>query len=96
MTVRLHWSELALNDREEIFRYIASDSPDAAVEVDLRIREQTRTLLSFPAAGRPGRVRKTRELVIHGTPYIAAYRIDKDRIVILRVLHGARRWPASL
>ena len=91
--MRLHWSELALNDREEIFSYIETDNPQAAVEMDLRIRDQTRTLRDFPEAGRPGRVRGTREFVVHGTPYIAAYRIEHDRIVILRVLHGAQRWP---
>ncbi|HEV2278748.1 MAG TPA: type II toxin-antitoxin system RelE/ParE family toxin [Acidobacteriaceae bacterium] len=96
MTVRLHWSELALDDREGIFSYIEAENPRAAVEMDLRIRDQTRTLLDFPAAGRPGRVRGTREFVIHESPYIAAYRIEDDRIVILRVLHGARRWPKRL
>jgi hypothetical protein len=43
--------------------------------------------------GRVGRVPETRELVITGTPSIAAYRVAEDTMVILRVLHGARRWP---
>lgn len=94
--MRLHWSEMALDDREGIFSYIEADNPQAAVEVDLRIRDQTRALVNFPATGRPGRVRGTRELVIQGTPYIAAYRIESDGVFILRVLHGARRWPKHL
>ncbi|MGB8479497.1 MAG: type II toxin-antitoxin system RelE/ParE family toxin [Acidobacteriaceae bacterium] len=35
----------------------------------------------------------TRELVIHRTPYIAVYLITDDSLRILRVLHGAQRWP---
>jgi plasmid stabilization system protein ParE len=44
-------------------------------------------------SGRSGRVPATRELVISNTPFIAAYAIDQDRIVILAVYHGAQRWP---
>ncbi|HEY1500244.1 MAG TPA: type II toxin-antitoxin system RelE/ParE family toxin [Acidobacteriaceae bacterium] len=91
--MRLYWSEASLRDRDEIFDYIEADNPEAAVEVDLRIREQTSSLIRFPSAGRPGRVRGTRELVIQGTSHIVAYRIERDRIRILRVLHGAQLWP---
>jgi len=44
-------------------------------------------------SGRPGRVRGTRELVISSTPFIAAYGIDHDRIVIFAIYHGAQQWP---
>jgi len=44
-----------------------------------------------PASGRPGRLRGTRELVVTGTPYIAAHRVVDDMVTILRVLHGARQ-----
>jgi addiction module RelE/StbE family toxin len=94
--VRLLWSDLAMKDRDEIFDFIEADSPRAAAEIDLRIRDEIRTLLTFPEAGRPGRIRGARELVIPQTPYIAAYRADGERIEILRVLHGARRWPKKI
>ena len=45
---------------------------------------------------RPGRVAGTRELVITGTPYVAAYAVTAETIRILRVLHGAQRWPDEL
>lgn len=80
-------------DREAIFNYIEADSPQAAVTVDDRIRVQVEELMQFPEIGRPGRIDGTRELVIHRTPYIAAYRITDDSLRILRVLHGAQRWP---
>jgi len=91
--VRLEWSPLAIADREQIFDYIETDNPRAAVSMDDRIQDGIETLLQFPLSGRSGRVEGTRELVIVGTPYIAAYRIAGDTIRILRVLHGARLWP---
>ncbi len=50
-------------------------------------------LTTAPSLGRPGRISGTRELVIRGTPYVVPYRIKGPDIEILRVYHGARRWP---
>ncbi|MGB7496088.1 MAG: hypothetical protein WBR26_21925 [Candidatus Acidiferrum sp.] len=47
-------------------------------------------------AGRAGRVPGTRELVISDTPFIAAYALEKARIAILAVYHGAQQWPHEL
>lgn len=91
--MRLQWLQAAIEDREEIFDYIEADSPQAASDVDLRIRDQAAMLSQFPMAGRSGRVPGTRELVIQHTPYVLIYKQDFDTIRILRVLHGARRWP---
>jgi plasmid stabilization system protein ParE len=54
--VKLVWSALALNDRIEIFDYIAGDSVDAATRVDVTIAAKAELLTEFPASGRPGRV----------------------------------------
>jgi len=59
--------------------------------VDERIQTQVEQLLHFPKSGRIGRVEGTYELVIVGTPYVAAYRVFADRVRILRVIHGASR-----
>lgn len=61
--------------------------------MDERIQAQIARLAQFPESGRPGRIEGTRELVISGTPFIAAYRIAGNTIRILRVLHGAQQWP---
>jgi toxin ParE1/3/4 len=58
-----------------------------------RILQAVELLAEQPGMGRVGRVPDTREFVITGTPYIAAYQVLEDTLVILRVLHGARQWP---
>jgi plasmid stabilization system protein ParE len=37
----------------------------------------------------------TREFVISRTPYIAVYAVERDRIEIVRVLHGREKWPPN-
>lgn len=92
----IEWSELAHADRNAIFDYIEADSPRAAIAVDSRIRRRVAALAQFPDLGRLGRIEGTRELVIHRTPYIAAYRIVGNMVRILRVLHGAQTWPDQM
>ena len=94
--MRLEWSILAQADRDAIFDYIEADSPRSAIAVDDRIREQVEKLARFPESGRAGRIEGTRELVILRTPYIVAYCITGNAVRILRVLHGARRWPDDI
>jgi len=94
--VILEWSLYAIDDRTAIFDYIEADSPEAAVMIDDRIEAAAEKLEQFPEMGRSGRIEGTRELVIPGTPYIAAYRILGRTVRILRVLHGAQRWPDEM
>lgn len=94
--MRLVWSRLSLQDRDAIFDYILAFNATAAAEMDERIASAARRLLDFPQSGRPGRVEGTRELIVGGTPYIAAYILLGERIRILRVLHGAQKWPDDM
>jgi toxin ParE1/3/4 len=50
-------------------------------------------LAEHPGMGRPGRVEGTRELVIAGLPYLVAYLHRGDTVTVLRVVHGAMKWP---
>jgi toxin ParE1/3/4 len=97
--VRVEWHPLALADLAdlaELVAYIANDNPGAAYRVHAEIQKQTELLAIHPEIGRPGRIRGTRELVVIGTPYTAAYRFFDDLLTVLRLLHGARRWPRKL
>lgn len=86
---------MALRNLDSEMTYIAEDRPRAALSMVERIQEAVSKLADQPALGRPGRVTGTRELVIAGTPYIIPYRVREDAIEILRVFHGARRWPEN-
>lgn len=94
--MRLEWSVFAMDDRNAIFDYIEVDSPQVAAVVDDRIEEQVEGLRQFPEMGRIGRIEGTRELVIQHTSYIVAYRVMGEVIRVLRVLHGAQRWPEEM
>ena len=91
--VKLIWSAFALSDRDAIFTFIEADNPSSAIMVDERIVAAARRLIDFPASGQVGRIAGTRELVINGTPYVAAYAVTQSAVRILRVLHGAQEWP---
>ncbi len=94
MTIR--WARGATRQLAAAHAYIAADSPRAADRVILQITEAVKLLSTHPNAGREGRVKNTRELVIVGTPYIVAYRIkNRTTIQVLAILHGRRRWPDS-
>jgi toxin ParE1/3/4 len=94
--MQLKWSAFALADRTTIFDFIEADNPRAAAAIDERIRSRVAGLAKFAEMGRAGRIVGTRELVISGTPYIAAYSVDGETVRILRVLHGARQWPEEM
>jgi plasmid stabilization system protein ParE len=81
--VKLVWSAFALSDRDGIFTHIETDNPAAAITVDERIVAAVRRLLDFPESGRPGRIARSRELVIAGTPYVAAYMLTETTVRIL-------------
>jgi toxin ParE1/3/4 len=94
--MQITWHRRARQDLQAVREHIAAVNPGAARQVAQRILQAIGLLAEQPGLGRPGRVLETRELVVAGTPYIAAYRVVDDTIVILRVLHGARQWPERL
>jgi toxin ParE1/3/4 len=84
------WRPSAVEDIELARRYIAEFNPKAAARVFVAIRASVRTLADFPQRGRLGRVEGTRELVVPHTPYLIAYTVIGQQLVILAVLHHAR------
>lgn len=93
--MRLEWSIAARGDRARILEYISHESLLSALQVDERIDAIDAQLRQFPSSGRQGQVPGTRELVVQRTPYIAIYELRGDLVFILRVIHGAQKWPPS-
>jgi addiction module RelE/StbE family toxin len=93
----IEWTEQATRHLDQARDYISlANSEEVAARVVTHIVTSVQHLATFPMSGRPGRVRGTRELVIANSPFIVAYGIEKERIVILAIYHGAQQWPEVL
>lgn len=93
MTVR--WASTAAEQWELAFEYIAKSNPAAAERIAGQILDLTEMLAVHPMAGKLGRVRGTRELVVPRTPFILVYGVDsaRDVVWIYAIYHAARKWP---
>lgn len=87
--MRIRWRPLAEADRDGIVDFIAQDNVRAALEPGDTIERRVAELAEQPRLFRPGRVRGTREMVVHPN-YVVVYRIKRDEIEIVRVLHDSR------
>jgi toxin ParE1/3/4 len=93
--VQVRWLRRALKNLGEEAEYIAHDDPESAARIVERIATSVERRASYPALGRPGRVAGTRELVIAGTAFVVPYRVRGETVEILRIFHGARKWPTT-
>ncbi len=93
--MRLEWSPHAVADLKAISEYIEQDrSLETANRVSRAIYNSIQELTRpAPHRGRPGRIEGTREIVISGLPYLVAYQVLEERLLILNIVHGAQRWP---
>jgi len=91
--LRIRWTEGADCNLDQVGEYIAQDNPSATVATVNKIIEAAQMLTDYPAIGKRGRERGTRELVVAGLPYIVIYAVQRDELVILRVLHTSMKYP---
>jgi toxin ParE1/3/4 len=89
-------SPRAIQDLQEIVRYISFDNPVAAEKLGLQLIEKTRNLSAFPEMGRVIPELQNpllRELIFK--PYRIAYRVNHERhlIEVARYWHAARGTP---
>jgi len=91
----IDWTTNAKAQLLRLDDYIFERSPKGAERVVDDIYDAVNLLQNLPFLGREGRVKGTREIVISKTPYVVAYRIQRETIQILAVIHGAQRWPET-
>jgi toxin ParE1/3/4 len=92
--MQIRWTDVAIRDFTSVCDYVEKHgSAASARRVALSIHSQIDVLARFPEHGRTGRKPDTRELVFSGLPYLAIYRLRRDAIEVVRILHGAQRWP---
>ena len=90
---KIIWAPSALKDIESIAQYIERDSVDQAALFVSRVIEMTDQLEDFPQSGRviPEIDDESYRELIYGA-YRIMYRITKQKIWIIGVVHGARNW----
>jgi addiction module RelE/StbE family toxin len=85
---RVVWTAEAVENLEAIATYIEAFNPVAAVRVVQRLVALAKSLAEFSERGRDaGGGRREMTIV---PPYVLRYRVDGDRVFILRIRHGAR------
>ena len=91
----VRWTRSAQRDYRNIIEWLSDRNPAAAARVADAIDSRISMLAKRPRLGRIGRIEGTRELVISRTPYLVIYELDdaNERIIVLRLLHTAQRWP---
>jgi toxin ParE1/3/4 len=90
--MELVFDDQAIIDIENIFSWIAQDSPATAKIVIDRLFGSIELLISFPLIGHVGHAPDTLEWVVPRLPYVVVYEVDRARelIIITSVFHGAQ------
>ena len=91
------WSQAALDDLDEIYRYIARDSPlNAQMMID-GIIKKTDYLLDFPDLGKtyPELDDPNVRIILFRNFHII-YQLIDNNIEIVRVVHGRRAFKLDL
>jgi toxin ParE1/3/4 len=88
--MRVVFTRLATIDLEEIGDYIARDNPERALSFVEELRAQCVRIAQAPlsCAERPELGENLRSCV-HGS-YVIFFAVDDGRMLVVRVLHGAR------
>jgi len=88
---QLIWSPAALRDVDRLHRFLVEKNASAAREAIKAVRTHVNILAEQPGAGRPAEHMdpEFREWIIPfgGSGYIALYRLDGEKVVILAVRH---------
>jgi plasmid stabilization system protein ParE len=94
--MRVRWTEPAAADLTQISDYTQEHfGTTRARRTALAILNAAESLAKQSSRGRPGRRGGTRELLVPGLPFLIIYRIGDNATEILRILHGARKWPEA-
>jgi toxin ParE1/3/4 len=83
------WSARAERDFQSLLDYTHKHSPRGAKRISERIHKRITDLLTMPHQGSllPKNLRR---LEITETPYLLIFRIERDSIHLVRILHGRR------
>lgn len=89
--MKVYWTHNAIEHLVKIYEYIALNSPTYAKQMVDKITVRSAQIGEHPLSGRQVpeyQSNEIRELI--EPPYRIIYRVKKERIDILAVIHGAR------
>lgn len=84
----IRYTEDAVRDLEQIYRYIAEDNINAAIEHRQRLKQRCLGLVDHPRIGPKREEIKPGLRSVTEGDYVVLYRIAQDEVVISRVIHG--------
>ena len=90
--MKVFWTPQAVQDRTEIWDFVAQDDPAAAARLDELFSEAAARLSEHPLQGRSGMIEGTRECIPH-TRYRLGYEIHEETVWVLALVHTSRLWP---
>lgn len=95
--MKVHWTDSAIAHLVNSYEYIANDSPVYAKRMVDKITKRSEQIAAFPMSGRmvpEYAADDIREMVEN--PYRIIYRIKRDRIDVLAIVHCAQMLPENI
>ena len=95
--MRVHWTNTAIDHLLSIYEYVSHDSDVYADRLMDRLTRRSQQIGTFPRSGRSVPEYEAPDIreVIEGS-YRIIYRIKKEQIDVLAVIHGAQQLPPEL
>ncbi|MDP3675007.1 MAG: type II toxin-antitoxin system RelE/ParE family toxin [Novosphingobium sp.] len=85
---KIVWTDEAVGHLEAIVAYIAAFNPAAASQFGERLIALADSLAEFPDRGRDAGDGRREMTTVR--PYVLRYRVEPERVIILRIRHAAR------
>lgn len=95
--MRVHWTNTAIDHLLSIYEYVSHDSDVYADRLMDRLTRRSQQIGTFPRSGRSVPEYEAPDIreVIEGS-YRIIYRIKKEQIDVLAVIHSAQQLPPEL
>ena len=95
--MRVHWTNTAIDHLLSIYEYVSHDSDVYADRLMDRLTRRSQQISTFPRSGRSIPEYEAPDIreVIEGS-YRIIYRIKKEQIDVLAVIHSAQQLPPEL
>jgi plasmid stabilization system protein ParE len=93
--MKLRWALSARSDLFSIADHYEAISPGLADDMLSAIEDAPLLLVDHPFAGPPLANVPLRKWSVRNTPFILLYRVFRDRVEIVRVMHAASDWQSS-